>query len=57
MYTIYFNYTVANNTWEDFVAYNRKPTELGMFALKQKLATQLGVTPWGITVTGWEKNS
>ena len=43
MYTIYFNYTQGNNTWEDFVAYNKKPTELGM-------------TPWDITVTGWEKN-
>ena len=56
MYTIFFNYTQGNNTWEDLVAYNRKPTQLGMFALKQRLATQLGMTPWDITITGWEKN-
>ena len=57
MYTIYFNYTQGAVTTEDLCGYKRKPTELGMFALKQKLATQLGVTPWSITVTGWEKNS
>ena len=57
MYTIYFNYTVANNTWEDLCGSKRKPTQQEMTALKQRLAQQLGIQPWDITVTGWEKNS
>ena len=57
MYTIYFNYTVANNTWEDLCGSKRKPTQQEMTALKQRLAQQLGIQPWDITVTGWEKRA
>ncbi len=57
MYTIYFNYTQGAVTTEDLCGYKRKPTELGMFALKQRLAQQLGIQPWDITVTGWEKRA
>ena len=57
MYTIYFNYTQGGIQYEDLAGTKYRPTERGLFAWKLRIAQQLGIQPWDITVTGWEKRA